>query len=208
MDLTKVVSEINVNAHSSIKVDKIYFDPFMIDKKTNDAKYIFISHTHYDHLSGKDIDKVISLSSIIIATADAESKLAKYKNKKIFVKPNEKYEVDDLKFETFSSYNINKSFHKKEYNWVGYKVTIGGVSYAVLGDTDVTDEVLNLSCDVLFVPIGGTYTMNAVEAAQATNKIKPKIAIPVHYGSVVGSKSDLDNFVANLDESIFCKSYF
>lgn len=199
---------INVNSHSSIQVNDMFFDPYNIENDKTKAKYIFLTHTHYDHLSESDIDKVINEETIIIATEDAKAKLEKYSNEKIFVKPNEHYELSDVSFDTIASYNTNKDFHKKEYNWVGYKIVKNGVSFVIPGDTDATEELASTSCDILFVPIGGTYTMTATEAAELTNKVKPQLVIPVHYGSIVGTKEDAETFSSLINEEIACKTFF
>lgn len=199
---------INVNNHSSIQIDNLFFDPYNIEDTEKKAKFIFLTHTHYDHLSIDDIDKVITNETVIIATYDAKELLEKYNNKIIFVKPNEKFEIDNLEVETLPSYNTNKDFHKKEFNWVGYKITKNGISYVIPGDTDITPELENIECDILFVPIGGTYTMNAEEGAKLTNKIMPKLVIPVHYASIVGTPEDAQVFLDKIDENIICKIFF
>ena len=199
---------INLNFHSSIQVDNLFFDPYGTENVEKKAKYIFLTHTHYDHLSIKDIDRVIQPDTTIIATYDAEKSLEKYGNKKIFVKPNEKFDLDGMEIETIPAYNLNKNFHKKEFNWVGYKITKDGISYVIAGDTDATPELEKITCDILFVPVGGTYTMNAEEAATLTNKIMPKLVIPTHYGSVVGSNNDAKTFLNKIDENIVCKIFF
>lgn len=198
--------KININSHSSIQIDDIYFDPFQINKAKHDAKYIFLTHTHYDHLSIEDIDKVISKDTIIIATPDAKETLEnKYNNKIIYVSPYDNIYLSDVEVEVLPSYNTNKAFHKKEYGWVGYKIIYDGKTFAVLGDTDYIPELNSLQCDYLFVPIGGTYTMNATEAAALANTIKPKIAIPVHYNAIVGSKQDEADFVKNIKKPVTVK---
>ena len=114
--------KININSHSSIQIDDIYFDPFQIDKAKNNAKYIFITHTHYDHLSLDDIDKVVSDKTVFIATPDAKETLEnKYNNKIVYVSPYDNIFLSDIEVEVLPSYNINKAFHKKEFGWVGYK---------------------------------------------------------------------------------------
>ncbi|HMB66234.1 MAG TPA: MBL fold metallo-hydrolase, partial [Patescibacteria group bacterium] len=50
-------------------------------------------------------------------------------------------------------------------------------------------------------PVGGSYTMNAQEAAEAAQTIKPKIAIPTHYGDIVGSKKDAQEFKRRLEDT-------
>ena len=123
---------INVNSHSSIQFNNMFFDPYETSNVTKKAKYIFLTHTHYDHLSEKDIDNIITPETVIISTMDSKENLAKYNNKKLFIEPNKKYELDNFSFETIPSYNINKNFHKKENGWVGYKVFINGVTTPAL----------------------------------------------------------------------------
>ena len=191
---------IEVLCHSSIRMDKgekIYFDPFKINKKYNDADLIFITHEHYDHYSEEDIDKVIKEDTIIVVPEGLLKDLLKKGIKKeniITVKPGDEKEAKCIKFETIPAYNINKAFHPKENGWVGYIIEIDGTSYYIAGDTDITKENKKVKCDVAFVPVGGTYTMDFKEAAELINEIKPKIAIPVHYGSIVGTKEDAINF--------------
>ena len=73
-----------------------------------------------------------------------------------------------------------------------------------MGDTDLTPEAKSVNCDVAFIPIGGTYTMNAKEGAELANIIEPQIAIPIHYGEIVGSKEDAEVFQKALNEEIEC----
>ena len=120
----------------------------------------------------------------------------------ISVEPNEQDSIDDIKYETVPAYNTNKQYHPKENNWVGYILDIDGVRYYIAGDTDITAENKKIKCDVAFVPVGGTYTMDFKEAALLINEIKPKIAVPIHYGSVVGTKQDAEDFIKLLNPSI------
>ena len=187
---------IEVLCHSSIKFSKgaiIYFDPFKIEKNFNDADIIFITHDHYDHYSEEDIDKVKKQDTVIVAPEDLLTKLLRKgfeKHNIILVKPNENYTVKGIKFSTIPAYNINKQFHPKKNEWVGYLLELEGVIYYIAGDTDITEENRKVKCDVAFVPVGGTFTMTYEEAAELINEIKPKIAVPTHYGSIVGEKSD------------------
>lgn len=203
-----IMDKITVDYHASIRMEKnnkvIYFDPFKINSASNDADYIFITHSHYDHYSEADIKKVMKNDTKFVVTSDLESKvinLGVSKENLTVVYPNESYVVDDIKFDTIPSYNTNKTYHKKSYNWVGYNVNINGVKYYVVGDSDVTDEFKAVICDVIFVPVGGTYTMTDSEAAKAVNEMKPKYAVPIHYGET-GSEANAKGFISALDENI------
>ena len=203
-----MLKNIEVLYHSSIRISKnkvIYIDPFKIDKNYNDADIVFITHDHFDHYSEEDIDKVINENTTIIIPEELLTKILRKginKNAVITVESNKEYMVQGIKFETIPAYNTNKTFHPKENYWVGYIITLDGIRYYIAGDTDITEENRKVKCDVAFVPVGGTYTMDFKEAAQLINEIQPKIAVPIHYGSVVGTKQDATDFIKLLHPSI------
>lgn len=206
-----MLDDIEVLCHSSIKMNKekiIYFDPFRIDKNYNDADIIFITHDHYDHYSEGDIDKVIKQDTVIVAPEEFLTKLLRKGYKKdhiITVDPGETDMVEGIRFETVPAYNTNKSFHPKENGWVGYIIELKGIRYYIAGDTDITEESKKVKCDVAFVPVGGIYTTDFKEAACLINIIKPKIAVPIHYGSVVGTKQDAIDFIKLIHPETKCK---
>ena len=206
-----MLDNIEVLIHSSIKFSKdiiTYFDPYKINKEYHDADIIFITHSHYDHYSPLDIKKVIKDNTIVVCPEDVKEELLKLNIKNIIeVVPNKDYEVLNIKFKTIPAYNINKNFHPKENNWVGYLINYNNVKYYIAGDTDITEENKNIICDVAFVPIGGTFTMDYKEAASLINEIQPKIAVPTHYGLIVGNKDDGIKFSELLNNSIECKIY-
>ena len=178
-----MLNNIEVLYHSSIRINKektIYIDPFKIDRNYNDADIIFITHDHYDHYSEEDIDKVINENTVIVIPEELLTKVLKKginKNAIITVEPNQN-------------------------GWVGYVIEINGIKYYIAGDTDITEENKKVKCDVAFVPVGGTYTMDFKEAAQLVNQIQPKVAVPIHYGSVVGTKQDAEEFIKLLHTNI------
>lgn len=203
-----MLNNIEVLCHSSIRMNKgkiIYVDPFHIKENYKDADIILITHSHYDHFSEEDIEKVRKADTKIYVTEDyvenAKS-IGFSENKIVGVKPYQTYYEGDIEINTVPAYNVNKQFHPKENNWVGYILKIDGISYYIAGDTDITEENKKIKCDVAFVPVGGTYTMTAKEAAELVNIIKPKVAIPIHYGDIVGTKEDADTFINNLEDGI------
>ena len=196
-----MLENVEVLCHSSIKINKekvIYIDPFKIDKNYNDADIIFITHDHYDHYSEDDIEKIKKNDTVIVAPEELLTKLLRKGFRQdyiITVTPDEQDMVEGIKFETVPAYNTDKQFHPKENEWVGYIIELNGYRYYIAGDTDITEENKKVKCDVAFVPVGGTYTMDFSEAAQLVNIIKPKIAVPIHYGSIVGTKQDATDFI-------------
>ena len=203
-----MLEEIKVLCHSSIKFEKekiIYFDPYKIRENYNDADVIFITHSHYDHFSEEDILKVKKENTKIVIPEDLYNRsleLGFKENDILVVMPNKEYEINNIKFKTIPAYNIDKNFHPRANNWVGYIVTLDDVVYYIAGDTDITEENKKVKCDVAFVPIGGTYTMTAKEAANLVNEINPKIAVPIHYGLIVGNKEDEEIFKNNVNSNI------
>ena len=206
-----MLENIEVLCHSSIRFNKgliIYFDPFKINKDYHEADIIFITHSHYDHYSEEDISKVIKDNTTIVVPKDLEDMVLQFgfaKEHIIVVSPNEEYSVLRINFKTIPAYNTNKNFHPKSNEWVGYIVNLDQTTYYIAGDTDITEENRQVKCDVAFVPIGGTYTMTYSEAAELINEIKPQIAVPIHYGLIVGNKEDANNFANLVDKEIECK---
>ncbi len=201
------LSNITVNTQNSILIDfgkKIYIDPLDIADATHDADYIFITHDHYDHYSMPDIHKILDSKTVFIIPAPLEMSLRKSTpvGTQICVVPGQQYETPDFTFETVPAYNLTKSFHPKKAGWCGYIITIDGVRIYIAGDTDATKEAKEVKCDIALIPIGGTFTMNYKEAAELINKMKPKYAIPTHYGSFVGDQSDGEAFSKLVDKDI------
>ena len=206
-----MINNISINCHSSIKINGekiIYIDPYKIKEINKDADLIFITHEHYDHYSFEDINKIKKNNTRFIVPKSMKNRLiidGISENDIISVDVKNKYNVDDIEFETIPAYNINKSFHPKNNNWVGYIININNIKYYIAGDTDITDEAINVKCDIAFIPIGGTYTMDYKEAATLTNKMKPKYTIPIHYGLIVGKYEDAIKYSNLLDKEIECK---
>lgn len=185
--------------HSSIKIDDIFIDPYKIVSDYK-AKFIFITHAHYDHYSLDDINKIVTAKTIFVAPSDVAADLRKhFKNEIVEMKPYQEAVIDNLKVQAFPSYNVGKNFHKKEYNWLGYLIEYNDVKYAILGDCDENEDNRKIKCDVLIIPIGGTFTMDGKEAAHLAKTINPRLVIPDHYNAIVGTKGNEREFIEALD---------
>ncbi|MCH5267229.1 MAG: MBL fold metallo-hydrolase [Lachnospiraceae bacterium] len=201
-----MTENIRVLIHSSIKLTGktvVYIDPFRVNEKKPDADIILITHDHFDHFSPEDIAKIIKSDTVLVVPEKMKKQAGGIScGKLLTVAPGDMKQIGDVTIETIPAYNKLKPFHPKKSGWVGYIVTINDTRIYIAGDTDITEENRAVSCDVAMVPIGGTYTMNAKDAAELVNTIKPQVAIPIHYGSVSGSKKDADVFQANVDSGI------
>ena len=197
--ILKEQSSLRINYNNYI----IYFDPYLLNNEySHDADYIFITHSHYDHFSKNDIINIKNEKTKIIIPFELENEVYKLgfdEDNILLVNPNENYKVDNINFSTVPAYNINKNFHKKEYNWVGYIINLDKIIYFA-GDTDNIPEIRNIKCDIACVPIGGTYTMNKLEAVELIKIIKPNITIPMHYKTIVGTVKDAYKFKDMLED--------
>lgn len=206
------VENITVNEQSSIRIagSKIlYFDPYKITNMVSDADMIFITHSHPDHLDESSIKAIIKAETVIIAPLSIKKNLLGIdiisEEKCYFYQVNESDVVDDIEIQTVAAYNNLAPFHPKSKKFLGYNVLMDGVSYYVAGDTDMNKDNKAVKCDVAIVPIGGGFTMDKKQAAEMINIIKPDIAIPTHYGSIVGNPKDGEVFkelVSKLDSNI------
>ena len=166
----------------------VYFDPWDVEDHQQ-ADLILVTHTHFDHFSPSDISRLRKDDTLVCVPIGAEGVDGK------IVKPGEVLEHMGMRIEVVPAYNTNKSFHAKGNLWVGYVVTLDGKKYYHAGDTDFIPEMKDLrEIDVAMVPVGGTYTMNAQEAAEAVNAFMPRLAIPMHWGDVVGTRADAERF--------------
>jgi L-ascorbate metabolism protein UlaG (beta-lactamase superfamily) len=182
--------------HASVKVWTddciVYMDPQNLSISPHDATFVLVTHTHSDHYSPSDIAKVSNAQTRFIAPPD----VVQLYGSGMSIAPWQTMEFNFVKMTAVPAYNINKTNHPKSNNWVGYIIELGGKRIYVAGDTDLIDEMKSLGdINVAFLPAGGTYTMNATEAAEATGYIKPDLAIPYHWGQVVGTLADAQRFV-------------
>jgi L-ascorbate metabolism protein UlaG (beta-lactamase superfamily) len=181
--------------HASFKItsgnDVIYIDPWKLKDTPHDATVVLVSHSHYDHYSAEDIAKVSGMTTKFVAAEDVIQKQGIGQT----LKPGQSIDVNGVKISGVPMYNLAKKYHPKSNDWVGFVIEIAGKRIYYAGDTDFTDEMKALyNIDLALLPVGGTYTMNADEAADATKQFKPKQAIPYHWGDIVGSRADADKF--------------
>jgi len=179
--------------HDGFRIDAdktIYFDPYQISGGPV-ADLILVSHEHFDHCSPEDIQKIQAPETIIVTEKDSAKKLA---GDIRVMKPGDILDLDDIKIEAVPSYNIDKDFHPKKQGWLGFVVETEGVRVYHAGDADFIPEMKDLEVDIAFLPVSGTYVMTAEQAVKAALAIRPKLAIPMHYGAIVGDVEDAARF--------------
>lgn len=168
----------------------IYFDPFQIEAGPP-ADIILISHDHFDHCSPDDVKKIQTKDTVIVTEADSAKKLS---GKIEVIKPGETKTIQGITIEAVPSYNTSRDFHVKAKGWLGFIITLEGVRVYHTGDADFIPEMKSIKADIALIPVSGTYVMTAKEAVEAAKALKPKIAIPMHYGAIVGSEEDAKAF--------------
>lgn len=200
--------EVQVLTHSSIRIagnQIIYFDPFHVEAESHDADIICVTHEHFDHYSPEDLAKVKNAATILVCPKTMKDSLNNSGISEEFtelVTPGDELEINGVRIQAVPAYNIGKQFHPQQNQWVGYLVTMNEVTYYIAGDTDINEDVKKVQCDVAMIPVGGTYTMTAEEAAKLTEMIHPKAAVPTHYGSVAGKAEDGQIFADLLKDKI------
>lgn len=195
--------EISWLGHDSFKLKKVItliIDPYKIRSK-EEADIVLITHEHFDHLSREDLKKVVGPQTIAISMQKClqELSILGLADVKI-VKAGDILEVKGVTIEAVESYNINKFkepglvFHPREDGNLGFVIDFGGVSVYHSGDTDDIPAMANIKADIALLPVSGTYVMTPDEATKAVMKLEPKLAIPMHYGTIVGSEMDAQRF--------------
>ena len=204
--MNQLLNQIDWIQQSAIKINtantNIFIDPFQLTEKDS-ADIILITHSHSDHFSEEDISKITTKNTLFIAPETCIFKDST-KNRKVLL-PNESFTYNShITIKAVPAYNIVKSkFHPKENNWVGYLITINGNTIYHTGDTERIPEMKDITCDIILLPLGQTYTMNSIEeAAQSVLDTKAKIAIPIHFGLYEGNQQDAISFQQILKDKV------
>ena len=201
---------ITVNTQNSIRIVNaegtvIYIDPLGISGEPADADLILFTHSHYDHFSPEDIAKIRKPSTKYVIPKSMIDELEKTGVSMVdyaSMEAGDRIGLAGVYISAVPAYNKLKPFHPRRNGWLGYVLDTDGQKIYAAGDTDALKENTSIDCDIALVPIGGTYTMNAKEAASFVNELRPAAVIPTHYGSIVGKPSDFDEFKRRVDEGI------
>ena len=199
-----MLDKIHWLGHDSFRIDSektIYIDPWRLEGEQPVADLILVTHDHFDHCSPEDIAALCNEDTIIVASEAAAEQLGgKVSGEVRAVEPGDRLMAAGIDIETLPAYNTNKfrapdkPFHPREAKHVGYIITVDDQRIYHTGDADDIPEMENLQVDIAMIPVSGTYVMTVEEAVRAAEKIKPKLAIPMHYGSIVGDRADAERF--------------
>ena len=193
----EIVDRIRWLGHASFKLvgsKTIYIDPWKLPAGNgNDGDLVLVTHDHYDHCSPDDIKKALASGGLVLA---AECCRSNYPTADQYRLPYMNHKIQGLSVYATAAYNTNKKYHLREYGHVGYIVTLDGVKIYHTGDCDAFPHMRDLTCDVVLLPVSGTYVMDPIEAVDACNMLKPQVAIPMHWGDpdVVGTRQDAERF--------------
>lgn len=201
MTIETMLDKISWLGHDSFRIDAsktVYIDPYNIESEKM-ADIVLVTHEHFDHCSPDDVKKVQQAETVIVTEKDSAQKLTG--NIRI-VRPGEKIDIDGISIEAVAAYNMDKKFHPKANGWLGFVLELDGVRIYHAGDTDFIPEMKALNVDIALLPVSGTYVMTSDEAVEAALAIMPGIAIPMHYGAIVGDSKDADNFKEKLEGKV------
>lgn len=198
MTIAEMIEKIAWLGHDGFRIDagtRIYIDPFEL-QGGEAADLLLVTHAHYDHCSVGDIEKIQGERTVIVTERDSAAKLT---GDVRVVKPGDALSVGEVRIEAVPAYNIDKSFHPKGNGWLGFIVEVDGIRIYHAGDTDFIPEMSAIRTDIALLPVSGTYVMTAEEAAEAAKAIRPKVAIPMHYGAIVGDAGSAHAFKSALE---------
>lgn len=187
--------------HDTFRIDAgktVYFDPYEIEGGPV-ADLILVSHDHFDHCAPEDVARIQGTETVIVTEKDSAKKLT---GDVRVVKPGDTLDLGEVKVEAVPAYNTDKDFHPKKNGWLGFIVEMEGVRIYHAGDADFIPEMKDLKVDIALLPVSGTYVMTADQAVKAALAINPKLAIPMHYGAIVGGAGDAETFRQALEGKV------
>jgi L-ascorbate metabolism protein UlaG (beta-lactamase superfamily) len=187
--------------HDSFRLDgttTVFIDPWKLPPGQPRAGVVLVTHDHHDHLSANDIAKIAGPDTVVVGPASVTDQISGLET--VTVAAGDNVDVCGVQVLAVPAYNLDKFrapgqlYHPREAGLVGYVVTLDGVRYYHAGDTDAVPEMADVQCEVALLPVGGKYTMTWEEAAAACDLLAAAVAVPMHYGDVIGDIHDAERF--------------
>ena len=187
--------------HDTFRLDgssTVYIDPWKLPAGARLADLILVTHDHFDHFSAADIARIGSAATTLIGPAAVTGQVSSLTT--VTLAPGEAATVGGVTVTAVPAYNLDKfrsagePYHPREAGYLGYVVEMDGRRIYHAGDTDAIPEMSAVRCDVALLPVGGTYTMTAEEAAAACEELDAAAAVPMHFADIVGSRADAERF--------------
>jgi L-ascorbate metabolism protein UlaG (beta-lactamase superfamily) len=193
--------------HASFRIrvgrSTVYIDPYRVPDDATPADLILITHGHYDHFSPQDVERLTTRETWLVGPAAVAERVGGQVHR---IGPGELLDdelVRGIHIRAVAAYNTSKwdangkPFHPRDAGWVGYELNVRGERLYHSGDTDVIPEMDSVTgVDVALLPVSGVYVMTAQEAAEAARRIQPRVAVPMHWGSHIGTEHDARTFAA------------
>jgi L-ascorbate metabolism protein UlaG (beta-lactamase superfamily) len=187
--------------HDTFRLDgssTVYIDPWKLPAGARPADLILVTHDHFDHFSAADISGVTSAATTLIGPAAVTGQTSGLTT--VTLAPGQTATVGTVTVTAVPAYNLSKfrapgrPYHPREAGYLGYVVEMDGLRVYHAGDTDATPEMRDVRCDVALLPVGGTFTMTAEEAATACDVLDAAVAVPMHFADIVGTQADAERF--------------
>jgi L-ascorbate metabolism protein UlaG (beta-lactamase superfamily) len=202
-----LIDAIDWLGHASFRITvgraTVYIDPYRVAEEAPAADLILITHGHYDHFSPQDVERLSGRDTWLVGPAAVAERVSGQVHR---IGPGETIDdelVRGLHISAVAAYNTSKRdadgnpFHPRDAGWVGYALNVRGERLYHSGDTDVIPEMDSVTgVDVALLPVSGVYVMTAQEAAEAARRIQPRVAVPMHWGSHIGTEHDARTFAA------------
>lgn len=196
MGFEEVLDRVTWLGHSGLLIEgprTLYFDPFEVADGLPRADAVFLTHSHYDHCSPEDVAKVAGPETVLVGPPDA---LAKFPGARaVPLGWGDAATVCGVPVTAMPAYTLHKPHHGKEKKWLGFLLELDGVRVYNAGDMDAVHELAEFSPDIAFLPVDNLFTLSPEEAVKAALRLKPKIAVPIHFGSVCGRRADAGHFI-------------
>jgi L-ascorbate metabolism protein UlaG (beta-lactamase superfamily) len=199
--------EIEFLGHSGFLVKMknkvIIIDPYRVSDSVPKADIVLVTHSHNDHCSIRDIQKVSRKGTVILCPVDCQSSMMKVKNVEThIVDKKEILDFRNFKIEAVSAYTNNKH-HPQNEGWLGYLIKFDKNIIYFASDTDLINDLISLSGYgkkgnnfTVVLPVSGTVAMDSITAAKAASILKPTLAIPHGFGAgLYGTHQDAMRFV-------------